>query len=281
VPSDRSLVSETWNVRIYHVEVASYEAIEIQNMVYPYWVASFVQEGRVEVTDGNAVQTAVSGQLMLHAPGQPFGEKALTPGRHQWLLIEVKNEFDVDLFRVYPVGEVLTIAEPKDFSALFDRLLVGWKNQDTPFKEIQLNGLGLQLVHLLLENWHRSGRVPRRFHSKKQDERLEQVMSHLIASLDKKVTRQVLAERVHLNANYLDKIFEGKYLLKPMQMLREFRLKQVKRMLESSDNTLAEIAEQCGMNDAPYVSHQFQKRYGMTPGKYREQVRLAQHSYYL
>lgn len=280
MPSYRPLESENWNIRIYHVEVASYNAIEIENMVYPYWVASFIKEGNVEVTDGNIVQTATSGQLMLHTPNQPFGEKSLIPGCHQWLLLDVKNEFDVDLLRVYPINEVLTISKPEALSVLFDGLHVAWDNQISAFKELQLQGLGLQFVHLLLDNWDQSGRIPRRFHSKKQDERLEKIMSYMIASLDLKITREVLAERVHLNANYLDKIFEEKYHLKPMQMLRDLRLKQVKRMLESSESNLADIAILCGMNDASYLSHQFQKRYGITPGKYREQVQRAKQSYY-
>lgn len=274
------LLDDMWRVRLFHVDEVHYEAIDSQNKTFPYWVVSFIADGHVEVTDGNIVQTAKSGQVMLHAPGLPFGERAEVPGWHRWMIVEVTNSYHVDLFRLYPISEVVTLQDTSAYSAIFTKLLYAWRGQDTLFREIELSGLGLQLIHMLLDSWDRTGRICRSFQTSKNDERLHLVMSYMNYALQEKITRQTLADQVHLNANYLDRIFAEKFQMNPMQMLRELRLKKAKKMLENSDGSLAEIAIACGLGDASYLSHQFFKSYGINPGKYREQVRQVHQDYY-
>ncbi|MDR6550167.1 AraC-like DNA-binding protein [Paenibacillus qinlingensis] len=83
-----------------------------------------------------------------------------------------------------------------------------------------------------------------------------------------------------MNPNYLDRVFAEKFHMNPMQMLRELRMKKVRRMLETSEYTLPEIAVQCGLGDASYLTQQFFKRFGLNPGMYRQQVRLNDQTYY-
>ncbi|MEW9698641.1 helix-turn-helix domain-containing protein [Paenibacillus sp. SI8] len=276
----KGLMDDYWHIRLFQVEEAAYQAIDIQNLIYPYWVVSFIVEGQVEVEDGSKVQTAKSGQVMLHAPGLPFAEKSTTPGLHLWLLIDVRNSYQVDLFRLYPIAEVMTMIDPLAYSIIFHKLLSAWQKKDSPFRELEISGIGMQLVHLLLESWDRSGRVNRSFQAGRNDERLEKVISFINTSFHEKVTRKTLANLVHLNTNYLDKIFIEHYQMNPMQMLRELRLKKAKALLENSNESLVEIATACGLGDASYLSHQFVKRFGINPGKYREQVRQTNQTYY-
>jgi AraC-like DNA-binding protein len=274
------IFDDLWKVRIYRIEEASYEQIHLQDIVYPYWVVSYIAEGEVEVTDGGGVEAASAGQVMLHAPGVAFGEKAVVPGRHLWFLAEIKNSMDVDLLRLFPVSELVTLRDPGAYAAIFQQLMHLHASGTSPFKELQSAGLGLQLIYHLLDSWEAEGRVPRKHGSKRRDERLDAVLAYLHAHLAEKVTRDTLAALVHLNANYLDRIFEETFAMKPMQLLRELRLKQVKRTLEATDEPLSEIAQMCGLGDASYLTHQYIKRYGVSPGKYREQARRAQQIYY-
>lgn len=68
--------------------------------------------------------------------------------------------------------------------------------------------------------------------------------------------------------------------MKPMQFLRDIRLREARRMLQHSESTLAEIAEACGLGDASYMSRKFVLHYGVTPGKFRERMRELGRSYY-
>ncbi|MGG1515377.1 AraC family transcriptional regulator [Paenibacillus oryzisoli] len=277
---DNKLFDDNWQVRIFRVEEVSYEEVSFESKMFPYWVVSYIAKGHLRVTDGSFAQEAGTGQVMLHAPGIPFGESSLTPGTHQWLFVQVTNSFQVDLFDLYPIPEVMTLQDPDAFADIFSKLLAAWERQDAIFRALELSGLGMQLVHLLLDNWDRAGRINRRITKRKNDERLEQVMTYLHASVKEKISRHTLAQLVHLNPSYLDKLFAGKYQMNPMEMLRELRLLKVKKMLENTDDSLADIAEACGMGDAPYLSHQFAKRFGMNPGDYRKKLSQAAQTYY-
>ncbi|NQX60100.1 helix-turn-helix domain-containing protein [Paenibacillus qinlingensis] len=276
----KGLMDEYWHIRLYQVEEAFYKAIDIQNLIYPYWVVSFIVEGQVDVEDGSKSQTARAGQVMLHAPGMPFAEKSATPGLHLWMLIDVRNSYQVDLFRLYPLTEVMTMIDPAAYSAIFYKLLAAWQKKDSPFREIEISAIGMQVVHLLLESWDQNGRVHRNVQAGRNGERLEKVISYIHTSFHEKVTRKTLAHLLHLNTNYLDKIFMEEYQMNPMQMIRELRLKKAKGMLENGNDSLTDIASACGLGDASYLSHQFVKRFGVNPGKYREQVRQTRQSYY-
>ncbi len=274
-------LDDHWKIKLYQVQEASYDQIDLRDLTYPYWVMSFIVEGDVEVIDGSKLQRASSGQLMLHAPGVPFSERATCPGTHRWMLIEVTNRYQLDLFRLYPLGEVISIHEPELYTQLFTKLLDAWSRWQSPFRDLELSGVGLQIIHHVLDSWDKSGRQQRSSLERKGDDRLNAVVFHLQQNASEKITREMLANLVHLNPNYLDKIFTERFGMRPMEMLRELRLKLAKRMLENSSDSLATIAAACGLGDAPYLTHQFNKRYGINPGQYREQVRRTYQNYYM
>ena len=91
---------------------AYYDELDLQDIVYPHWVVSFIAEGLVETQVGHHAQSARKGQVMLHAPHLPFSERSDRGGNHRWFVVEAANAHGMDLFRLYPVGEVTTIANP-------------------------------------------------------------------------------------------------------------------------------------------------------------------------
>jgi AraC-like DNA-binding protein len=277
---DKPITDDSWNIHIYKCEQSPYPRIHLQQMIYPHWVISYIAEGSVEVTDGNVANTAAAGQVMLHAPYVPFGERAPGPGKHLWFLADIRNSFGVDLLRLNPISEIVTLENPGAYDHTFMQLLAVSREQDNPFQSLGMTALSLRLIYYILQSWDKEGRPPRRSLSRRQDERIDQVVAFLTANLHAKITRDQLAELVHLNTNYLDKMFIEMFSVTPLQMLRELRFKKVERMLAIGDKPLVEIAAECGIGDASYLSHQFMKRYGLSPGKYREEARLERQSNY-
>lgn len=53
----------------------------------------------------------------------------------------------------------------------------------------------------------------------------------------------------------------------PASLIRSWRLKRAKEMLEQGDCTIAEVALKCGFSDAKYFSTAFKKYYGVPPSK--------------
>ena len=59
----------------------------------------------------------------------------------------------------------------------------------------------------------------------------------------------------------------------PKKELNRLRLEQVKRLLREQDQTLEQMAENCGFTSGVYLSQFFRREAGMTPGHYRKTFR--------
>ncbi|QHT63200.1 helix-turn-helix transcriptional regulator [Paenibacillus lycopersici] len=269
-----------WRVRPSMVGHASYDSLDLQGIVYPHWVVSYVTEGHVEFEAGGVTSYASAGQVMLHAPHLPFSERSARSGNHRWFVVDAVNAHGMELLRLYPVGEATTIVDGWRYARVFDQLMEAWGRREEPFRELEMSSLCQLLLYYLLQSWEQGGRKPRSLPPSKNDERFQLLITYLNARLDEKISREQLGELVHMNPNYLDRIFAEKFRLTPMQLLRELRLRKAMRLLEQTELPLSQIAAQCGMGDAAYISRQVVKSCGVTPGAYRERAKLANQNYY-
>jgi two-component system response regulator YesN len=53
------------------------------------------------------------------------------------------------------------------------------------------------------------------------------------------------------------------------QYIITYRLKLAKRLLELTEKSVSDIAEECGFTDASYFTKTFRTAFGMTPKDYR------------
>lgn len=63
-----------------------------------------------------------------------------------------------------------------------------------------------------------------------------------------------------------------------MEYLKEYRLRQAKRLLLETGDSILEICMQVGFESPSYFIQQFRFLYGMTPGEYRKQERTGDSS---
>ena len=68
---------------------------------------------------------------------------------------------------------------------------------------------------------------------------------------------------------YVSKVLKDKKGMTLRQYIIAYRLKAAKRMLELTDKSAAEIAEECGFTDASYFTKTFKAAFGITPKEYR------------
>ena len=68
---------------------------------------------------------------------------------------------------------------------------------------------------------------------------------------------------------YVSRMLKDRKGMTLRQYIIAYRLKCAKRMLELSDKSAAEIAEECGFTDASYFAKTFKAAFGMTPKEYR------------
>ena len=68
---------------------------------------------------------------------------------------------------------------------------------------------------------------------------------------------------------YVSRMLKERKGMTLRQYIISYRLKSAKRLLELSDKSAAEIAEECGFTDASYFAKTFKSAFGMTPKEYR------------
>lgn len=80
-----------------------------------------------------------------------------------------------------------------------------------------------------------------------------------------------LAGQLGIHRSSLTRIFNAALGIAPGDYLAGMRLQNAKSLLKETTLPIAEIARQCGYDDANYFSRLFRQRCGMTPKAYRRQ----------
>ncbi|MEK3722743.1 AraC family transcriptional regulator [Paenibacillus sp. FSL H8-0034] len=274
-----STVQTDMQLSLFVAEQASYVKLNIEDKVYPHWIVSYVLEGTVEtVTEGVSSQLG-AGCVMIHPPHVPFSERSHTSGVHLWVAFQAEYTSGLDLFRLYPVPLVFRLQSSELYCETFQKLLVVWGNGSLPFRDLLVTAYVYELLSELLKQWDLANRPLREKEARTEQDRFTVVIRYMMEKYAQKLSREQLAVLVHLHPVYFDRIFLETYQVTPMQMLRDIRLRQSKKLLECTTGTMQSIAMACGFGDAPYFNRIFRKMCGQTPGEYREQMRLAREHY--
>lgn len=84
------------------------------------------------------------------------------------------------------------------------------------------------------------------------------------------ITLDYLAKMTHMNKYYMVHAFNKYIGYSPINYLIEKRIAESKRLLESSNDSIAQIAVKVGFSSQSYFSQVFKKSTQMTPNEYRK-----------
>ena len=102
------------------------------------------------------------------------------------------------------------------------------------------------------------------------DERLDNLLRFINENLEKTLSNQLLAEKYFAHPNHFIRAFRDKTGVTPAKYIKTQRMAAAKILLESTDLTIAEIAEKVGIIDDAHFSRSFKEYYNMPPAKYRQ-----------
>lgn len=95
-------------------------------------------------------------------------------------------------------------------------------------------------------------------------------ISYMEKNPEKPITLNDLARKTNMSISNYRKRFREITGVSPFYYLIGLRLEKAHSLLENTKLPVTEIAEQCGFYDSSYLIRHFQKRYGITPAKYRQ-----------
>ena len=102
----------------------------------------------------------------------------------------------------------------------------------------------------------------------------EQILNYLSEHInDESLSLTSMADALSLSSGYLGDLFKQLFQVNFKDYVLDQRLGQAKLMLLGTQLKNYEIAQQIGFTDANYFSTAFKKRYGVSPGAYRQKVK--------
>ncbi|PUB09569.1 helix-turn-helix domain-containing protein [Paenisporosarcina sp. OV554] len=103
-----------------------------------------------------------------------------------------------------------------------------------------------------------------------KNDSMQEVLSIIREEYHEKLSLSFVANRIHLNANYLSRKFYEEIGIGFADYLNAYRLEMAKKLLVNQrDMSMAVIAEKAGFNSQHYFSAMFKKQFGVTPSEFR------------
>jgi signal transduction histidine kinase/DNA-binding LacI/PurR family transcriptional regulator/AraC-like DNA-binding protein/DNA-binding LytR/AlgR family response regulator len=94
-------------------------------------------------------------------------------------------------------------------------------------------------------------------------------MAYIHEHYRESITRRDIADHLGYSPRHLDRRFNEEMGLTPMAYLNRFRLRQSRRLLQSTCRSIGEIADAVGFSDSAYFSRVFKQEMGVSPSEYR------------
>jgi AraC-like DNA-binding protein len=99
----------------------------------------------------------------------------------------------------------------------------------------------------------------------------ERTEAYLRQNFQNNLSNEKLSKALHFHANYIVRCMKEVYRCTPMEYLHEYRLKQAKLLLVTTEWSVGQIAEHVGYQYAPYFSSCFKQWMGVSPLRYRKE----------
>lgn len=98
---------------------------------------------------------------------------------------------------------------------------------------------------------------------------IRQALEILRDSLDGNVSLDDIARRCNVSRSHFYQVFRQELGCTPHEWLMRIRVEQARSLLRRPELTLAEIAGRCGFSDQSHFTRSFNRRFGMSPGRWR------------
>jgi transcriptional regulator GlxA family with amidase domain len=103
-----------------------------------------------------------------------------------------------------------------------------------------------------------------------KDNRLANLASWAERNIDKPLDVESLAQRAHMSLRSFHRHCRAELGTSPAKFIEALRLDAARRLLETRSFDLAQVAARAGFSGSNHLIRTFERRFGVTPGVYRE-----------
>lgn len=222
-----------------------------------------IEDGGISYIDANAKQIT-SSTIICAKPGQirhtkfPFRCYYVHMSLHSGLLYDVMVNLP-DFFET---------EHAPIYMAIFKKM-VKHSNTLTDREEIILQSLLLELIYTISSD--ASLNIKTGTHSD-NGPMIEKALDYIGLHLNEKLTLEMVANAVSISPVYFHKIFKSSIGKTLRDYIEEQRIKKAIDLLLTTNDSLTQIAFQCGFSSQSYFSFVFKRRMKKTPRQYAKEV---------
>lgn len=136
--------------------------------------------------------------------------------------------------------------------------------------EVAIKTAKLLVVYLLRDGRQSQFSIPLEFQTQSNDKNIISLIAWLEERLDKTTSVQDMATFANVSVRKLHNLCQEMFNFGPAQLLSEMRMEKARTLLLKDDLPIKEIAFSLGFSQAAAFSKAFNRRYGISPVKYRE-----------
>lgn len=229
----------------------------------------YLREGKTEAICDNVRETLEPGDIFLSFPNQVHAYPKLGDGTaiHSIIIFSptVCSEFK-DLFRrMTPISPIVRGKNlDPDIPKLIEKIIDEPKGQ-TPYRETVIRGYLIALLGKLV------GSMEFREEQKSDGTVLKNILNYCNKHYTEPLSLEVLAKELNVGKYHISHIFGEKLKISFPDYVNGLRINDaIKRLAENPEQSVTEIAYDCGFNSTRTFNRAFIKFTEMTPREYRE-----------
>lgn len=164
-----------------------------------------------------------------------------------------------------PIGLYTYQGRQRDILFYLNRLLDEIQNGDEAYEIVCQNIIEILIVKLRREKNFTVAKTD----SQSMNKAVAFIKYYLNQNYRENITLDTLAEIGHINKYHLAHTFKKDIGMSPIEYLNSVRIREAKILLETTDYTIAEVAEINGFSSQSFFTQAFKRETNTTPSKYR------------
>ena len=115
-------------------------------------------------------------------------------------------------------------------------------------------------------------------HTAKNQDRIQTMIAFIQENFAEKLTLEEIADSAAISTRECLRCFQSSIHQSPMDYLISYRVQTAKKLLETTDHSITDIALHCGFNSNSYFTKIFHRTFGKTPNAYRTELKSLRKS---
>jgi len=98
----------------------------------------------------------------------------------------------------------------------------------------------------------------------------KQIEQYIRDNITKPITRQGISKHIHISPDYISHIVRSIAECSCKELITHEKMKYAKKLIETTSDTIGEIAMKCGYDSFAYFSKVYKSVYGVSPSRTRK-----------